>query len=282
MTAEATGETPKVVRSQQQDWVDLIETGIFLVSGISGTKMRRVPVPGIQTRSLPFSHPLANIVGAAKLEAGRADRSIHQVIEYFRGEGQAFSWRVGPGSSPGDLGARLTAAGLSLGWKMRGMVMEDIVIHNMPRTDLLIRRAGPSDVESLAKLMAASYPAPETFTRMLSEAYMQETAAGFIRVHLAFQQPDPDPIGLGVTYDVPGRPVMILAGGAVLPGIRHSGVYASLLARRLSEAKGRGIRSVAVQAVAGSSAPICRKYGFRDLFEIDVYTWYPDDVEEIS
>jgi N-acetylglutamate synthase-like GNAT family acetyltransferase len=162
------------------------------------------------------------------------------------------------------------------GTTIRGMVMPVIQISPEPPPDgLVVRPARPDDQPALAALIEQAYPASRELSSLLSALYLQPAAAGLVRVSVAEVAGERQLRGVGVTYDFPGRPIAALAGAAVLPNDRTNGFYRALLAHRLREARGRGIEHVVVQAVSTTSAPICRRYGFEDRFEIRVFEWQP-------
>ncbi|HKD90093.1 MAG TPA: GNAT family N-acetyltransferase [Streptosporangiaceae bacterium] len=53
-----------------------------------------------------------NFVGAARFTAATAPARLAETVAEVSATGRQFAWRVGPGSTPGDLAALLTAAGL--------------------------------------------------------------------------------------------------------------------------------------------------------------------------
>jgi hypothetical protein len=255
------------------DWAALVESGIFLVSGLPG--LRRLPVEGVQVRSFPGDHPLASIVGAARLPASAAAEAVRRVHDHFAAIGEPFSWRVGPASEPADLATHLIAAGMRPAYTIRAMAMPEITIPAAAPGPFFIRDAGPGDAPRLAALIEAAYPASRAMASRLAAVYLGPGAAGLVRVVVAEAAGHTGLAGLGVSYDVPDRPVMVLAGAGTLPAFRGRGAYLGLLAHRLRAARERGVRSAVVQAVADTSAPILRRHGFADLAEIQVFEWWP-------
>jgi hypothetical protein len=69
---------------------------------------------------------------------------------------------------------------------------------------------------------------------------------------------------------------MVRLGGAVtLEGYRGRGVYTSLVARRLEDARDRGMTAAVIQSASVSSEPICRGLGFRQVCSMAGYGWVP-------
>ena len=254
-------------------WAALIEAGIFLVSGLPG--LRRPPFEKLQFRTLPGYHPLANIVGAARLPASEVASTVVRVRDYFEARCQPFSWRVGPASEPSDLPRHLIAAGLRPTYTMRGMAMPQITPPVPAPAPFLVRDAGADDIPALAALIELSYPTSSDVAAGLSVLYLQAAASGRARVVVASAPDHAGLVGMGVCYDFPDCAVVALAGAASLPLFRNRGIYHQLLAHRLHAARARGATSAVTQAVTDGSAPICQRCGFIDLFEIQVFEWHP-------
>jgi N-acetylglutamate synthase-like GNAT family acetyltransferase len=155
------------------------------------------------------------------------------------------------------------------------MRMSEITVPVAAPRPFRVRDAGPDDVPALATLIGQAYPTSSEMASRLSALYLQPAASRRVRVVVAEAPGHAGLVGMGVCYDFPRCPVTVLAGAATLPAFRNRGVYLRLLAHRLGAARDRGVRSAVIQAVADSSAPICRRYGFTDLFEIRVFEWHP-------
>nr|WP_243239746.1 GNAT family N-acetyltransferase [Sulfobacillus harzensis] len=65
--------------------------------------------------------------------------------------------------------------------------------------------------------------------------------------------------------------VVLLGGSAVSEGWRGRGIYKTLVAARLRLARQAGAKAALVQAVEDTSAPICRRMGFREVAEYGFY-----------
>lgn len=65
-----------------------------------------------------------NIVAAARFTAHDAAARIAETVGMLAGSGRGFSWWVGPSSTPADLTARLTAAGLPVSERETAMWAE--------------------------------------------------------------------------------------------------------------------------------------------------------------
>lgn len=253
--------------------VRIIETAIFDLTDRS-PRLCRLPFTDIRYRCLDYPHPLANILGAARLDAESVEQAIAESIAYFSSRGCAFSWRTGPYSTPADLGDRLLANGFRPGPEIKGMVLALNGADPNPESGLVVRRAAASDREAVGRLIESAYPLPGELACALGELFIELTSAETFALYLAFVPDSESGAGLAALY-LPDEAVAVFPAAAVLPGLRRRGIYRRLLQYRMIEAARRGCRYVAMQAVAGTSAPICRRMGFTEVCTIDSYEWYP-------
>ena len=75
------------------------------------------------------------------------------------------------------------------------------------------------------------------------------------------------------------NPGVLLGGAATVGDLRGLGVYTSLVARRLADARAAGAGAAVIQAVRGTSAPVCAKLGFEEMLPLEFYAWVPPGVE---
>ena len=53
----------------------------------------------------------------------------------------------------------------------------------------------------------------------------------------------------------------------------------SLVARRLADARAAGADAAVIQAVRGTSAPVCANLGFKEVVPLEFYAWVPPGVD---
>ena len=206
--------------------IEAIESGLFLLPEVAGG-LSRVAISGIEGRLTPVSHPLANIVGRARLEANRAATVIEHVMRLFAQDARAFSWRVGPASTPPELGRRLIAAGMDRAESLLGMVLRDLDVSVPVPLDVRIHEASREDLAEVIDLIAQGYPTPEKLARILGSAFLQsaaQTAPGII-VYLAFVRDRSTPVAVGASFYFPHQPIVMLGGAATLAKFRGRGIY---------------------------------------------------------
>jgi hypothetical protein len=88
-----------------------------------------------------------------------------------------------------------------------------------------------------------------------------------------------DPVAFGNLVFVPGTSIVLLGGAATVGDLRGRGIYTSLVARRLADARAAGADAAVIQAVRGTSAPVCANLGFREVLPLEFYAWVPPGVD---
>jgi hypothetical protein len=253
-----------------------------LVAAIEETLLFYPPVPGlsedlgiagVRGRVTPLSHPLANLVGLARLGADDADATISRVKERFASERKAFGWVTGPSTTPADLAERLEAAGIHHEEALAGMALTDLATPMRSNETVRVREVTPDEASRESAMMARAYGMPEDvatlFVRLLA-------AGGPIRSrgYLAYLD-DERPVAWSYLVYVPESEVVLLGGAATVAEARGHGIYTTLVKRRLDDARADGRTAAIIQAVRGTSAPICARLGFRELCSLDVFGWAP-------
>ena len=257
--------------------LDAIETSMFLME-VPGL-MDPLEVPGVRGRRTAVSHPLANLVGAAALDEAQADDTIRAVRDGFAAEGKAFGWVTGPSSRPADLGERLAAAGLMKVDEMAGMVLDDLEDLAAPirgNPEVGVEEVTAARLRAASGVMARAYGLPDEVAALMCEAMAAASADVQARGYLAYVSGSSEPVAFSAMMSIPGQPLVLLGGAATLEEHRGTGIYTSLVARRLADARRDGAEAAVIQAVRSTSAPICAKLGFREVCGLELYAWLPD------
>lgn len=204
-----------------------------------------------------------------------ADAEIDAQVEYFRGLGIGFEWKVYDHDRPADLRERLKARGFEIEPPEALMVLD---LQEAPEVYWTM------DISSVARI---SEPAGlEDIIRMEEEIWNSDHS--WMRVRLGHDLVEiPDRLSVftvpidgrvvsaaWVYYHPPG-PFASLWGGSTLPTYRKRGYYTYLLAARAREARERGFRFLTVDA-SPMSRPILEKHGFQFLGYSTPCNWHPE------
>lgn len=122
-----------------------------------------------------------NIVAAARFTRDSAQPRITETVRTSAATGRAFSWWVGPASTPGDLSARLSAAGLSPAEHETAMWAELGDSLPQPYADGLDIRpvTTPAQLSDYAMVLAANWTPPaDTVRRFFDLVGPRAVAAG--------------------------------------------------------------------------------------------------------
>ena len=231
--------------------------------------MRAVLEDGLVRTECGMDCDTFNAVCRARLSPGSADRRIGDAVAWFGT--RPFSWWVGPGDTPSDLGRRLVNAGLSASETERAMAVSlpGLRTAAAPSGNFEIRRARTaSELSDFALVNAANWSPPD------------QNVVRFYERAAAILLGEGSPIRLYVGYAegvaVASAELTVAGGVAGLYGIstleahRRRGYGTAMTLRPLLDARDEGIETAILQASA-AGAPVYERIGFREFGGITEY-----------
>jgi len=209
----------------------------------------------------------------SKLDADSADRVIEEQIACFRALGQDFEWKLYGHDTPVDLKERLLARGFE------PEEPESLLILDLEEAPERLLLPVPHDIRRIVD------PALLAELGRLQEQVWGDVDADYLAalrddlehdplsqsIYLAYSEGVPVSYGR-ITFHA-GNLFAGLWGGSTLAEHRGKGFYTALLAVRLQEAKGRGVRFLTIDA-SPMSRPIVEKHGFRFLTWTQPFKWH--------
>lgn len=255
--------------------VDAIESSFATLPEIEGM-VSYLRIPGLRGHETALSHAMVNMITSTDLTQECADDTIRVARDHFRAQHKAFGWIVGPSATPADLGTRLEAAGLTKAFDAAGMALMDLDTHFRVNPALRIREVTPAEVAVASEAMTEAFPAPREVVEFMYRVLFRDRERLRTRIYLAFLDGVDAPVGCSSMGFVPDRPIVHLRGAATNKEYRGRGIYSSLLARRVSDARKDGAEAAVIQAMVTTSAPICRRLGFTEVCDLQFYTWTPE------
>jgi len=210
-----------------------------------------------------------NAVCRARLAPAEAPARIRDAIAWFAG--RPFSWWVGPADEPGDLGALLSAEGLSPSESEIAMAADLSRLRPVDTAPggLEIRRARtPGELADYARINAANWNPPD---RLLVRFYELATPVllapdSLLRIY----------VGYAGGKAVATCELTIAGGVAGLYGIstlaahRRRGYGSAMTAHPLLEVRSEGLSTAVLQASA-DGAGVYERIGFQKFGEITEY-----------
>lgn len=148
--------------------------------------------------------------------------------------------------------------------------------HEIPvNSDVRVERLTIDEMGRAAPMIARAYGFPQEAVQPLVDLY--QAVASFIDfcLYLAYLPESDQPVAFATSVFPPDSPIVVLQGAATLPEHRGRGLYSTLVAHRLCEAREAGAQAAVIQANRASSAPIVAKLGFEELVPLTIYAWDP-------
>ncbi|MEW2635081.1 GNAT family N-acetyltransferase [Streptomyces sp. NPDC048389] len=208
----------------------------------------------------------------SSLQRETADAAIARQVRHFSALGRPFEWKLYGYDAPGDLGARLRAAGFAPEAEETVMVGEAArmaVDVELPGDVRLERVTGPEGVELVVRVHERAFG---TSGDRLREQLLVQLA----------EEPDTIDITLAMAGDLPvcsarmerypGTDFAGLWGGGTLAAWRGRGIYRALIAHRARLAVAKGVRYMQVDA-SDDSRPILERLGFTALCTTTPYVY---------
>lgn len=208
----------------------------------------------------------------SSLDAENVDQAIDAQIEFFKRRNQNFEWKVFNHDAPPDLKERLAARGFDIG------EVEAIMVLDLQSAPEALLQPVAHDVRRIT--------APEGIRDVVVvQDEIWEDNRGWLGAQLIEElRRTPDHLSIYVAY-VEGIPVSSawvrfpargrfasLWGGSTLASYRGRGLYTSLLAVRVQEARQRGTPFLTIDA-SPMSRPIVEKHGFQVLTFAHACKW---------
>jgi hypothetical protein len=258
--------------------LDAIDTSMFLLPELTG-QVEWLHMPGVRGRITAGSDPFVSLAGAACLTPGKADDTLRQIHDRFAAQEKAYGWIVSPLSRPVDLGKRLERLGQEKVFELAGMVYTHLDVPVPADPAVIVHQVTLDDLEIAIPLLSAALGFTLAGARATVESLARSPDPIRRRAYLAYLPDIPEPVAYASMIYLPGQPIVVLYCAATLEAYRGRGVYTSLVKRRLADAYADGARAAVIQAVRGTSAPICQKLGFVELCNMDWYIWEPKSKE---
>jgi hypothetical protein len=206
------------------------------------------------------------------LDEHGADAAIAAQLEYFRGLGRPFEWKLYAHDRPADLGARLAKAGLVPEEPEALMVAEIAGLPTEPVLPEGVRIERVGDLAGVEQMIAAHRAAFDEPSPRLDEYLRRQVTENPDGLTALVVLAGDEPVCAARMEFHEGTPFASLWGGGTVPGWRGRGVYRATVAYRAALAAERGYRYLQVDA-SDDSRPILARLGFQALSVTTPYNY---------
>ncbi|MCX6836170.1 MAG: hypothetical protein NTW07_13785 [candidate division Zixibacteria bacterium] len=264
-----------MVAPDRQAIIDAIEQANCVIPQIPGY-CDYATISGVLTCVSRADDPMSNKAMLARLDERTVEVAIERVIAHFAARRKPFSWIVGPGSTPADLGSRLLTFGFGQPLVCHGMYLPDPAINMAVNPSIKVREVPVAQPGPCVEIMASVFNMAIESSRSLHEIMAITAPQLRPRIYAAYVDSMDTPVACAYLTHFPDRPIALLCGGATPQEYRGRGVYKALLARRLADITREGINTVIVLADQRTSAPICARAVFAKVCDLQMYVWRPE------
>lgn len=234
----------------------------LLATSTASPDVRMLSRGPVAIRHTALPSPVTNLVGLPRPTPTLSDDQIGEVVEVCRSFDDVFGWLVGP-NSPEDLLERLGANGFEHFETFAGLQLRGESAALGRRRTHRIEQVPEAQRPAFASTFELAFGLPAPLVEFMCEHYFWNPHFR-PRNFLVYDKHD-EPVAAGSSLVEPASGALLLGGAAVLPERRGSGIYQELTHHRIELARRDGVKSVLIQAVERTSAPICQKLGFEQV-----------------
>lgn len=225
--------------------------------------MRREVTPEV-VRHVQTTDQGEGMVIFSRLEEANAEAVIRAQVDFFKGIGQDFEWKLFDYDQPPDLKDRLAALGFAI------EEAEALMVLDLEQAPEVLWRPVVQDVRRITETgRLGDVQAIQQQVWDEDSSWVKSYLGGALRnypsqmsVYAAYSEGRP--VSAAWIYFPARSQFASLWGGATVSGFRKQGLYTALLAVRAQEARARRVRFLSVEA-SPMSRPILENFGFQML-----------------
>lgn len=243
--------------------------------------LKRINMDGIKGYVSPINSEQVNHVGLANIDEKEADYKIKKIIDFYKNENKSFSWIIGPTTRPEDLGERLIKNGFNYDESSSsfGMVMRTNDVNLKINPDFEVENVSLDFLNEHVDLMVNSFGMGMDNNSAMALLMMgkalnsTERYRNQIKAYVAREKTTGELVGFSIMELDTEDHFGILDGAAVIPKYRGKGIYKNMVWTRAKDAEKFDIEYLIIHALKKTSAPICKKAGFKQICELNTYSY---------
>jgi N-acetylglutamate synthase-like GNAT family acetyltransferase len=189
------------------------------------------------------------------------DQAIEQVEKLY----PRCMWVVGPGSQPADLEQRFMLRNFVVFYEWDGLALTNLSLSLPTTPGIVIEPLSWENAEAYASAIAGESASPRQALLLANAQRYLRRIPQEVQIFVAWLD---GAVAGYATLRVEPNGVAYLRNAMTVPTFRQRGVYLSLVAHRLAQARMVGCTTAVVQALIKTSAPILVKRGFTRVCRI--------------
>ena len=218
---------------------------------------------------------LGSCVAYSNIPHGVLTQRIKAEIEYFKPLKQVFKWFTLSTDSPSNLGESLIEEGFIAEEVSSLMVLDleqaDQSKTHCPASELCIEVTDKQGIRD-AMLVQKKVWGGDCIAQETSLIRLKEESPNQIHIYVVYQ--DNKPVSSAWLMSHPDSPFGSIWAGSTLSKYRGKGFYSALLAKRIEDAKAKGLKYLTIQA-SKMSRPIVANFGFECIAQTRQYRYDP-------
>jgi GNAT superfamily N-acetyltransferase len=174
--------------------------------------------------------------------------------------------------TPESLAASLQSVGFEPGLTFAGMVLSELDQAFPMHPQVTVKPASADERHLVSDIYQTGFMPDKAAADLFADMIEIPTMTHY----LVYLTGIDEPVGATSAFYIQDYQAVVLEASLILEEYRGKGIYKSLIAQRLDDARTAGMKIALVQAIKATSAPALQKLGFIEKCTIQSWNWVPN------